>query len=175
MKKKRGFTLVELMVVIVIIGVLVSIGTFAFQSSQKKSRDSRRKSDLNQVTKALEMYNNDVGSYPAGGTTGTDVGKIIGCGDTPKTACSWGGIFSNTTKAIYMIKLPIDPTSSRTKYYYEKIGTGYRLYTKLENLDDSSIPTTGSKEYDKNCGVSTTLFCNYVVTSSNSVEPTPKP
>ncbi|MFZ2024670.1 MAG: prepilin-type N-terminal cleavage/methylation domain-containing protein [Microgenomates group bacterium] len=174
--KKKGFTLVELMVVIVIMGILVSIGTFAFQSSQKKSRDSRRKSDLDQITKALEMYNTDVGSYPAGGTVSTtDAGKIIGCGDTTKVVCNWGESFYNTTKATYMVKLPKDPTESRT-YYYERVGNGYRLYTRLENLEDTTIPTTGSKEYGVNCGtLSTVVYCNYMITSSNIVEPTPKP
>ncbi len=172
--RSGGFTLVELMVVIVIIGILTSIGIFAFQSSQQKSRDSRRKSELSQVAKALEMYNNDVGSYPASGT-GADEGTMKGCGDTTKTVCAWGTSFANTTKATYMIKLPVDPTSGRT-YYYEKVSTGYRLYARLENLQDLSIPTIGSKTYDKNCGSSTSVvYCNYVITSPNVVEPTPKP
>ncbi len=175
MDEKKGFTLIELMVVIVILGILVSIGTFAFQSSQQKSRDSRRKADLDQVTRALEMYENDNGGYPVGGTTGVDSGKIIGCGDTPKIACSWGSIFSNTTKATYMIKLPKDPKSDVTGYYYESVGKGYRLYARLENSNDTSIPTTGSKEYNQNCGVGSTIYCNYVLSSPSVVEPTPKP
>jgi type II secretion system protein G len=173
---KKGFTLIELMVVIVILGILVSIGTFAFQSSQQKSRDARRKADLYQVTRALEMYENDNGAYPAGGTTGADTGKIIGCGDTPKTACEWGGIFSNTTKATYMIKLPKDPKSDLTGYYYESVGKGYRLYARLENSNDAAIPTTGSKSYSPICGVAPSTFnCNYVLSSPNVVDPTPKP
>ena len=173
---RQGFTLVELMVVIVIMGILVTIGTFAFQTSQKKSRDSRRKSDVNQVTKALEMYNTDVGTYPSGGTASTtDAGKIIGCGDTTKVVCNWGESFSNTTKATYMVKLPKDPQTSRT-YYYERIGNGYRLYARLENAEDAAIPTTGSLEYGQNCGTTANVvYCNFVITSSNVVEPTPKP
>lgn len=176
MKQKSGFTLIELMVVIVIIGILVSLGTFAFLSSQKKSRDARRKSDLDSVARALEMYNTDIGSYPAGGT-GVDEGTIIGCGDTTKITCAWGTSFANTTKAInYMIKLPIEPTEGR-RYYYERVGTnGYRLYARLDNLEDASIPTTGTKEYGKNCGSSSSsVNCNYVITSSNVVVPTPMP
>ena len=177
--KKKGFTLVELMVVIVIMGILVTIGTFAFQSSQKKSRDSRRKSDLNQVTKALEMYNTDVGVYPAGGTVGTvDAGKIIGCVNASGTTvtCSWGSGFTNALKSVvYMVKLPKDPNSSQT-YYYERIGNGYRLYGRLENAEDAAIPTTGSFAYGQNCGTTANImYCNYVITSPNVVEPTPKP
>lgn len=169
--RRQGFTLIELLIVIVIIGILVTIGIFAFQSSQKKSRDSRRKADLNQVSKALEMYNNDQNKYP-----GVDAsGQIAGCGAAYTDTCPWGSLFgytSGATNVIYMIKLPKDPTS--TWYYtYEQVGKGYRLYARLENLQDSSFPASGPIEYDKTCG--TGVQCNYVITSPNVVEPTPKP
>lgn len=173
----HGFTLVELMVVIVIMGILVTIGTFAFQSSQKKSRDVRRKSDLYELTRALEMYNSDNGVYPSGGASGSsDAGKIIGCGGDTKVVCDWGAEFYNAdTNTIYMTKLPKDPSTS-SRYYYEKIGKGYRLYARLENTEDADIPTTGSFEYNVNCGSSTaTVYCNYSIASSNLAVPTPKP
>ena len=50
----HGFTLIELLVVITIIGILAGIGLNSFQSSQKKSRDATRKSDLRQISHALE-------------------------------------------------------------------------------------------------------------------------
>lgn len=168
--KKKGFTLVELMIVISILGILTSIGIFAFQSSQQKSRDSRRKSDLSNVAAALEMYNSDVGSYPA---TGTDTqGTIKGCGDTTKTECAWGTSFANTTKATYMVKLPKDPSSPTSEYMYEKSGTGYRLYARLDNLQDSFIESLAEpKVFNVKCG---SFCCNFVLVSTNVVEPTPQ-
>lgn len=171
-KTKKGFTLVELLVVIVILGILTTIGLFAFQSSQKKSRDSRRKSDLQEITKALELYNNDHGSYP-----GASSGKIAGCDINYTSACDWGSAFGNTTaNVIYMIKLPKDPSSTKTKYVYEAYGKGYRLYAHLENGDDVDVPTTGQKYYNTDCSTSSTqIYCNYVITSLNVPSPTPAP
>ena len=53
---KKGFTLLEMLVVIGIIGVLVGMGAVSYSSAQKKSRDSKRKSDLKVIQSSLEQY-----------------------------------------------------------------------------------------------------------------------
>jgi len=65
MKNKKGFTLVELLVVMTIIMVLTVVGMINYGNANKKSRDAKRKSDLESVRVALEMYRQDNGSYPA--------------------------------------------------------------------------------------------------------------
>lgn len=60
-----GFTLLELLVVIGIIGILVGIGTIAYSSAQQRARDSRRRGDIGVVGKALEQYYAENLSYPA--------------------------------------------------------------------------------------------------------------
>ncbi len=56
MFSKKGFTLIELMVVIALVAVLTSIGFAAFNGIQSKTRDSKRKQDLKQLSIALELY-----------------------------------------------------------------------------------------------------------------------
>lgn len=53
---RRGFTLVELLVVTSIIAVLSTIGITTYQEIQSKARDSVRKQDLNTLAIALELY-----------------------------------------------------------------------------------------------------------------------
>lgn len=63
MKKYLGFSLLELLVVISIIGILVSIGTVAFTTAQKTGRDSRRRSDMKAMQDAFEQYHAELGTY----------------------------------------------------------------------------------------------------------------
>ena len=60
-----GFTLVELLVVISVIGILASIVLVSFTGSQKQARDTQRKSDVKQYQLALENFaNKGSGLYP---------------------------------------------------------------------------------------------------------------
>ncbi len=63
-KKQNGFTLIELLVVISIIGLLSSMVMVALNNARIKARDAKRIADLNQLSKALEIYMDNHGSYP---------------------------------------------------------------------------------------------------------------
>lgn len=83
--QKAGFTLIELLIVIAIIGLLATLSTISFGEAQKKARDSRRLSDMAQIRKALELYKNEYGYYPANtdnDASGWDVGYLKNGGDT---------------------------------------------------------------------------------------------
>lgn len=53
---KKGFTLLEVLIVIAIIGILVSIGLASYSTAQSKSRDARRRGDLKAMQNAWEQY-----------------------------------------------------------------------------------------------------------------------
>ena len=65
LKKQEGFTLLELLIVIVIIGILALLIVPNVLSAPKKSRDTKRKTDLRAVKQSLEEYYVDNSVYPA--------------------------------------------------------------------------------------------------------------
>lgn len=171
MKHIRGFTLVELLVTIAIIGILTSVGLSTFTSAQKKSRDARRKNDLATITKALEVYYNDHSRYP-----NDETGQIKGCTiadpDTEEV-CAWGAAFqhADTTPAtVYLISLPDDPGSGRD-YYYEAAADrkSYQLYSRLENAADPAVPKDGeTPQVYSGTVCATDTACNYGISSPNT-------
>lgn len=146
---EKGFTLIELLVVMVILGLLALVGLGSYQTTQMKSRDAKRKNDLNQLQKSLEMYNNDKSVYPS---------LLPGSGGEWRDAASG---------ELYIKEVPADPKYG--DYFYESNGQYYKIYARLENTKDPAIP----KDADGNpssysgtvCGEEP---CNYGVSSSNT-------
>ncbi|HSW90060.1 MAG TPA: type II secretion system protein [Patescibacteria group bacterium] len=65
MKKRNGFTLLELLVVISIIAILIGLSTVSFTTAQKKARNAKRRGDMKAVQNAFEQYNSVNGTYNA--------------------------------------------------------------------------------------------------------------
>ncbi len=63
-RMQAGFTIIELLIVIAIIGILATLVLTNFQGAQAKGRDTVRKNDINSVYQKLEEYYNENGSYP---------------------------------------------------------------------------------------------------------------
>ena len=141
-KTNKGFTLVEILIVIAIIASLASVFISNFFASIARGRDSRRKQDLRSIVNALELYYNDLGRYPD---------------DLP--AASIPFTHPDDENTIYLKETPKDP-STGVRYCYETAdGNQYKLTAQLENIKDSDIllsPIT--------CGG---VDFNYGVTSSN--------
>ncbi len=62
--KSRGFTIVELLIVIVVIGILATLVIVTFSGIQQKGRDSQRRTDINAVASHVSAYYADKGYYP---------------------------------------------------------------------------------------------------------------
>lgn len=147
---KKGFTLLELLVVISIIAVLLAISVGAFISARATSRDSKRKIDLEQMRGGLELFKADKGAYPNASNGGQDSGNVA------------NALAILVSPTAYMGKIPTDP-GALNYYYYQYISatSGYALCTKLEHL-----PSGGSSVVNYCTGASQCVEkCNYEVTN----------
>ena len=64
-RKQKSFTLIEMLIVVVIIGILAAALIPRLQSVQARARDTKRKADLHQIGTALAIYKEDNGGYNA--------------------------------------------------------------------------------------------------------------
>lgn len=124
----KGFTLIELLVVIVIIGLLTTLGVVNYMSARERARDAQRKSNLQQLQSALELYRSDQSGYPA---------NMPACGSPLRDP-------GNTTS--YIRSVPCDPMSptyyNGGSYYYALSGSNYTLAACIENSTDASNGVT---------------------------------
>jgi general secretion pathway protein G len=147
-RKDSGFTIVELLIVIVIIGILAAIVVVAYNGITDRARDTSRIAKVKEISKAIERYYVDKGYYPqvqdAQGSEGTT------CGSTTE---NWGHCDRNKTLtdalAPYMV---IDPTSlsstapdaiSTNYYYTSSPNNNYQTYGILMYLKGSGGQNDG--------------------------------
>jgi type II secretion system protein G len=121
LKKEQGFTLLELLIVIVIIGILALLIIPNITSAPKKARDTQRKTDLKAVQKGLEEYFVSNNVYPAA-TSDLSAGNPA-----------------------IMKTVPTDPKNSGVFVYTytpANTNTTYTLHGCLENGGDSGTGVT---------------------------------
>lgn len=122
---KNGFTLIEILVAATIIGLLSTVGFSGFQAITRSGRDALRKSDLEQIRSALEIYKSENASY------------------TTATSC-----VADLTSS-YINPYPADPKAPTYKYCYQRLtNLTYDLCARLEN----GSTTTDYCGAANNCG-----------------------
>jgi general secretion pathway protein G len=77
MKKDRGFTIVELLIVIVVIGILAAIVIVAYNGVQNRAKTQSGQAAASNVLKKVEAYNAAVGSYPLAAANGDALEALL--------------------------------------------------------------------------------------------------
>lgn len=120
--KKRGFTLIEVLIAVAIITILSLAALFLVKRQLARARDGRRKADIHKIQQAVEEYEKDHDCYPPPDLVDCDPGT----GLTP-----------------YLNLIPCDPLT-KDSYVYEPSAVGgcpywYRIFTVLENSGDKDL------------------------------------
>lgn len=144
---RKGFTLIEMLVVLTIIGIVMALSLFGISSSRETARDANRKADLELIRSGLEIYKADCNDYPPSASI---IGGSPLVGDGTPTTCA----STNT----YIASIPKDPLDTARLYRYARLTpTTYVICAALEN----GMGAIG-------CGVSACgagVSCNYSVTN----------
>lgn len=111
---RRGFTIVELLIVIVVIAILAAISIVAYNGIQQRARDSERSAEMQTVEKALAMYFIDNGSYP----TCSNAVYVPGAA---ASGCYLATIASSLVPK-YISNIPLDPINSGNDRYQYAVG-----------------------------------------------------
>lgn len=122
MKNKKGFTLIEILVVIAIIAVLATVVFVALDPVTRfaDARNSRRWNDVNSILTAIHEYivDND-GALPTGLTTGQAATELGSCGSCDNLS---------TPLAPYLKSIPEDPDDGNST------NTGYTVEVDANNI-----------------------------------------
>lgn len=115
-KRQSGFTFIELLVVMTIIAVITGVAVVSYNATALKSRDARRKTDIESIRSALELCRTESGSYPA-------------------------SIYNNMSCSgeVYLLNTPRDPKTNAPYLYTMTSATTYTLSCTLESGDSCSF------------------------------------
>jgi prepilin-type N-terminal cleavage/methylation domain-containing protein len=137
--RRKGFTLIEVMVVITIVGLLASVVMAAMTNARAKARDTQRVQMVKELQKALELYRNgNGGNYP--------------CATAPMPACASGG------GGVYVNGTAVPATTA----IFSAAISPY-LTVPLEASTFSSNPTWGSIQYRVGGTTAAPILSSYTI------------
>ena len=144
-----GFNKKDTKIISLILLLIISLTLFNFQTSLRKARDNQRKNDLRSIFDALNIYQDEEGSFPASSSDGRIMacdGKLGESNIMIYEPCEW---YQSTLTNLQM--LPGDPRQGQGRsYYYISNQKHYQIYAALESNREA--------EYDQSI-VSRNLPC----------------
>ena len=169
--KKAGFTIVELLIVIVVIAILAAITIVAYNGIQQRSKDTARTSAVRQIQKALELYRQTHDTYPPHVAAGANIpaGFSGVWGATYSYSVATDDSWLRNLKADGTVTtVPTDPTNDNTHYfvYWASGPNGYgKCTTPFYMLGAVGYENTANMPID-----SRTLTCTWGGQSANWTE-----
>jgi type II secretion system protein G len=120
--KRRGFTLVELLVVVIIIAILAAIAIPKFTNASLRSKESSLRGELKMLRDGVELFKNDTGGYPLVNTDLSKTNTAPTMVYNPVTSVNMSTV-ANTWKGPYVSNVDNDPISNTAFVYTYTTGT----------------------------------------------------
>lgn len=144
-KNKKGFSLVEILIVMAIVAILAGVVVVVNGESQKKSRDAERKAELLSIKASLDLYYSVHGKYPPAGSC-----PMVNCYVYSNNGTDWIPALAAENGS-----LPVDPinrlatgapandgpwTDGNFVYTYGNVSTDGQRYDLTAQLESTSDP-----------------------------------
>jgi prepilin-type N-terminal cleavage/methylation domain-containing protein len=181
-QKTHGFTVIELIIVIAVIGILASIALVVYPGYQQRARDDERKSDVQQIATALGTYaiqkndfmgvDSDCGKDGDGngwiGASGTpyaansimdclqDAGVIDEAGIVDPSNCVKDGAGCGTTRVTAYMKATCEKDNSPVTYVFAYLESQPQKVSEVDALCDAGTVDgfdSGSQKWGTNYGM----------------------
>ncbi len=137
---RLGFTLVELLIVIIVIAVLAAIAIPKFINASERSKESSLTADLKLARNAITAFQNDTGLFPA---TLTDIAVTTVPASGKDTTGTTQPIIAGTWKGPYMASVPNDPVSTTALTYSVTAGSVGQVNSSATGNDSNGNPFSG--------------------------------
>ncbi len=137
--KSKGFTIVELLIVIVVIGILATLVIVTFAGIQKKARDSKRQTDITAVQAHVTSFYAQYGYYP----TLADL-QLVSFGNSYLKGLDPSAF--NDPKGS-QTGINIGATASATQYSYVAVGTSGCVNTTVSDPTGASTTNNGCDSF----------------------------
>jgi prepilin-type N-terminal cleavage/methylation domain-containing protein len=138
MPRKKGFTILELLITIAIVAIITTFAVITFPGTQAAARDSRRKTDLRQFQSSLEVFaNKNNGLYPnysSGSSMSTLCATLSitgACVDDPKPPSTYryistggSGAAGSATATTYLLYATLEKQVGGASQYWVLCSTG---------------------------------------------------
>lgn len=128
---RRGFTVLEALIVLAVFGLLATLAVLSLNSARASLRDAQRISDVSVVRSALSQYWLEKATYPASagvelGMPGTNTDKLSAAGFV---------VLSDPTQPSYLDRVPTGPKVNEY-YRYHAGANGYSIRFQTETRTD---------------------------------------
>ncbi len=135
-QSRRGFTLLEVLLVVAILGMLAGVAVVTYSGVNKKAKRDTTQRLVDAISQALHVYNDNIGHYPTEQEGGLQALRTKPEFDEEKTGENWAGP--------YLTRDPVDAWGQALNYQVTEEGTEeaktvpFKLWSNGPNEQDDN-------------------------------------